>query len=138
MELPTHIEHRQVRPLWIAHLKDGTTITEETAEWSGLDQKEIQSIQLKLLNGKFITFSKKNRNVAFFQFKQAEELMMGGNPVALGIVIGMVENKEGDCVFAYVSFKDGNITIDFDNVLNPKNPFMKLNLDYYGINLSEL
>lgn len=69
----------------------------------------------------------------FFQFKEAIQRLIAGRPAdRVGLIVGMVINKQGDCI-CMRGKPDRSIYTFFTTVKS-----LTLNLELFGINLEEL
>jgi len=112
---------------WIAHFRDGTTITEAEAEWDDIPKENITSLQLKHpRTSRTFTIS---GNYQYFQYKRAIATSDGRKGI-LSRTIGAVVNGNGDCIVIEVNELSGNAVVSYDNVVR-----MGLNLKLFGIKL---
>lgn len=114
---------------WIAHFKDGSTLTEAEAEWDDIQKELITSLQLKHPKTSR-TFSIAG-DYQYFQYKRAIAFTDGRKGI-LSRTIGAVVNDNGDCMVVEVNEVSGNSVFTYDNVV-----MMKLNLELLGIKLKE-
>jgi len=121
-------EEKEVLIGWIAHLKDGKTVTEADVEWDDVPKENISSVQLKH-PGTSRTFTISGE-YQYFQYKKAIALSDGRRGILSRTIGAVVNDYTGDCIVVEVNEVSGNAVIKYDNVIK-----MKLNLGLLGIKL---
>lgn len=111
---------------FIAHLKDGKTVTEADVEWDDIPKEQITSLQLKH-PGTSRTFTISG-DYQYFQYKKAIALSDGRRGILSRTIGAVVSDRTGDCIVVEVNEVSGNAVIRYDNVVS-----MKLNLGLLGI-----
>lgn len=115
---------------WIAHFKDGATLTEVEAEWDDIQKVLITSLQLKH-PGTSRTFTITG-DYQYFQYKRATASSDGRKAILSRTIGAVVNDNNGDCMVIEVNEVSGNAVIKYDNVV-----MMKLNLELLGIRIKK-
>jgi hypothetical protein len=121
--------------MFIIHYSNGETITEKEKEWTDVPKENITSIQLKDENtGLVHTLSCFNTDIqplGWFQHKVGlVRLDTMENIKDVEQEVGMIINKQGDCVILNLNKRTGYTKIYYSNIFR-----MGLNLKLHGIKL---